>query len=259
MQFSETFSEETLMAYVDGEAAAADRTAIEQALLRDPQLAERIARHRRLRSQLASAFGGVVAEPVPQRLTERAQHAPSGGPVAAPPVGNVVAGAPRWFDTARRRTQQWSWPEWSALAASLLLGVLASRTWLDLPSAPLTTVAGQVLASGELAKNLSQLPGGTRDTQSNIAVGLSYLAQSGNYCRTFELPGIKPLAGIACREAAQWRVQALLPAPAQDSTQYRMAGSALPPALLNMVDAERAEEPLDAEAETAVRARGWQR
>lgn len=245
------FSEETLMAYVDGEAEAGERAAIEQALPLDPQLAERIAQHRRLRSQLASAFGGVIAEPVPHRLRERA--------LLAPANGNVVAGAPHWFDAARRRAQQWSWPEWSALAASVLIGVFASRAWLDAPSAPLTTASGQVLASGELAKSLSQLPGGTSDTQSNIAVGLSYLAKSGSYCRTFELPGAKPLAGIACREATQWRVQALLPAPAQDAAQYRMAGSALPPALLNIVEAESAAEPLDSEAETAVRARGWQR
>src|SRR5687768_2725782 len=96
------FSEETLMAYLDGEADTAQCAAIEQALAQDPQLAERIARERHLRHQLAAAFGGVIDEPVPARLTERAHNAPAGG--------IVLAGSPRWLGAARRRTQQWSWP-----------------------------------------------------------------------------------------------------------------------------------------------------
>src|SRR5437868_11250398 len=116
------FTDETLMAYVDGEADAALRETIERALQLDPQLAERIARERRLRHRLQAAFSGMLEEPVPLRLTEHARTAPSGGA--------VLAGSPRWLEAARRRTQQWSWLEWTALAASLCIGVLASRDWL---------------------------------------------------------------------------------------------------------------------------------
>jgi hypothetical protein len=250
------FSEETLMAYVDGEADTAQRAAIEQALAQDPQLAERIARQRGLRNQLAAAFGGVIDEPVPARLTERAHNAPAGG--------IVLAGSSRWLGAARRRTQSWSWPEWGALAASLLIGVLISRPWLstsDTASAQLATVDGKVLAQGELASHLSVGSGGSIDPQSKISLGLSYLAKSGNYCRTFGLPGSNPMAGIACREGAQWRVQALLPTRREGESsepQYRQAGSPLPPAVLEIVEAQSTAE-LDAEEETAVRARGWQR
>jgi hypothetical protein len=250
------FSEETLMAYVDGEADAAQRAAIEQALAQDPQLAERIARERRLRSQLAAAFGGVIDEPVPARLTERAHNAPAGG--------KILAGSPRWLGAVRHRTQLWSWPEWGALAASLLIGVLISRPWLSAPGTPgvqLATVDGKVLAQGALASNLSVSSGGSVDPRSQISLGVSYLAKSGNYCRTFGLPGSNPMAGIACREGAQWRVQALLPTSREGTSsepQYRQAGSPLPPAVLEIVEAESTAE-LDAEEETAVRARGWQR
>ena len=249
-------SDETLMAYVDGEADAAQCAAIEQALLQDPQLAERIARERRLRRRLAEAFGGVIDEPVPARLTERAQSAPAGA--------QVLAGAPRWFGAARRRTQQWSWPEFGALAASLLLGILISRPWLDgqdTAGAQLATIDGEVFAQGELAANLSASAGGSIDAQSRISVGLSYLAKSGNYCRTFGLPGSNPTAGIACREGTQWRVRALLPTtrePAAQEPRYRQAASALPPAALEIVAAESVAA-LDAEEEAAVRARGWRR
>lgn len=250
------FSDETLMAYVDGEADAAQRAAIDQAAQQDPQLAARIARERRLRTQLAAAFGGAIDEPVPARLTERAHNAPAGAA--------VLAGSPGWFEAARRRAQQWSWPEWGALAASLLLGVLISRPWLGEGTSAhvqLATVDGQVLARGELAASLSGSSGGTIDAQSGISLGLSYLAKSGNYCRTFGLPGGNPTAGIACREGTLWHVRALLPARNETGAQqpqYRQAASALPPAVLAIVAAESAAA-LDAEEEAAARARGWQR
>ena len=46
-----TFSEETLIAYADGELDAATRAALEAALASDPQLAQRIERHRALRAR----------------------------------------------------------------------------------------------------------------------------------------------------------------------------------------------------------------
>jgi len=257
---NETFSDETLMAYVDGEVDATQRAAIEQTLPLDPQLAERIAQQRRLRTRLAAAFGGVLEEPVPARLSERALTAPSGDATSG---GEVLAGSPRWFGAARQRTQRWSWPEWSALAAALLVGVLLDRVWPSAPGAPLASVAGQVLARGELAANLSQARGGSTDPRSKIEVGMSYLAKSGKYCRTFSLPGAKPaaasMAGIACRDGADWRVQALLQTAGDANPEYRQAGSALPAALVEVIETDSAAEPLDAEAEAAVRARGWRR
>jgi hypothetical protein len=142
--------------------------------------------------------------------------------------------------------------------------VLISRPWRSDPGTPdaqLATVDGKVLAQGELASNLSVNSGGSVDPRSNISLGISYLAKSGSYCRTFGLPGSNPMAGIACREGAQWRVQALLPTSREGESkepQYRQAGSPLPPAVLEILEAESTAE-LDVEQEAAVRARGWQR
>jgi hypothetical protein len=244
------FSDETLMAYVDGEADAEARAAIETALVRDPQLLQRIEQQRMLKSQLTAAFSAVLSEPIPQQLTERARTAPAGAP---------VLGADRnWLAAAGRRTQRWSWPEWGALAASLCIGILFTRAWESSPVAPLTTVAGRVLAQGDLATDLATLSGGTTNPDSNITVGMSYLARSGHYCRTFTLPASAPLAGVACHEGAQWRVQALIQttAPSQPA-QYRMAETAVPPMLLGLIESDIAGDPLDAQAEAAARARSW--
>jgi len=49
------FSEETLMAYVDGELDATTQAEVEQALQTDADLARRIGRHRDLRARIALA------------------------------------------------------------------------------------------------------------------------------------------------------------------------------------------------------------
>ena len=66
------FSDEILMAYADGEVDADTRLQIEAAMTLDPTLAERIDKHRRLRTDLGAAFGGVLDEPIPARLLDAA-------------------------------------------------------------------------------------------------------------------------------------------------------------------------------------------
>src|SRR5262245_35037932 len=91
-------SDEQLMAYVDGELDAAGAAEVAGAAAVDATLAARIEQARGLRSRIAAAYDAVADEPVPERLRQRAQQAPAGGPVL-------------------------SWAHGPALAASLLVGV----------------------------------------------------------------------------------------------------------------------------------------
>ncbi|HLY52561.1 MAG TPA: zf-HC2 domain-containing protein, partial [Steroidobacteraceae bacterium] len=61
-------TDERLTAYIDGELDPAARADVEAALRQDPELAARAERHRKLRSQLASAYAAELEEPVPERL-----------------------------------------------------------------------------------------------------------------------------------------------------------------------------------------------
>lgn len=245
-----TFSEETLGAYADGELDAATRAALEAAMSADPRLAERVARQRALRARVQDAFAPVLAEPLPERLLASAR-----GGAAGQRPDNVIRLEPR----PRAR---WSWPQWSAIAASLVLGALLGPLLPGPPAgnAPVDTRAGRMLASGVLSRALSDQLASAQPPGAPVQIGVSFRERNGTYCRTFILQGASPLAGLACREQSAWRVEALArgaPAPAPGGTAYRQAASALPRAVAGTLDELIAGEPLDAAGEAAARERGW--
>lgn len=227
-----TYSDDTLMAYADGELEAAERAAIEQAMRTDPAIAAAVERHRALRADVAAAFAGILDEPVPARLRP-----------PAPIVSLAVE---------RDKRRRWSWPEWGALAATLVVGVLAGRM---IPGGGGPAIAGngnQVVAQGELAAALDRQVGGK--AEGAVKVGVSFAARDGAYCRGFVMGAS---AGLACREGGQWKIPVLAEAEKEAAGGYRQAGSALPPAVLDAIDARIADRPLDAAGEEAARARGW--
>jgi negative regulator of sigma E activity len=240
-----TFSEETVMAYADGELDAATCAAVEAAMATDPELARRIAQHRALRDTLRSAFDPVMDEPVPARLSAAAHGRPDEPRRVVPLRPRAVA--------------RWSWPHWSALAASLILGLMLGP-WLMRPAerAPLVTSDGALLAQGSLARALSQQLASSQSAIEPVQIGVSFRSRSGAYCRTFAMRDKNVLAGLACHEQGNWHVEALaMSEPSSAGDGYRTAATALPPAIAGTLDALIAGEPLDARAEAAARASGW--
>ena len=242
-------SEETLMAYVDGELDDSARKQVEVAIAEDPQVARRVAKHQALRGRLRSSFATVLDEPVPQRLVSLVRAAAT------------VPGPPQVLQFRRKPAVQRPWLQWSSLAASFVLGALvwqfAGRQYL---SGPITENRGQLVASGALAQALTGQLAAQQDASSATQIGFSFRSKRGDYCRTFLLRAAPSAAGLACRQNNQWAVQVLAhaDAPMQSSDQYRQAASSLPPAVLRAVDDSIAGEPLDSAAETQARAAGWQ-
>jgi hypothetical protein len=248
------FSQEVLMAYADGELDAATRAAVEAAMAEDPAIVTEIERHRAFRDQLRGAFAGVLDEAVPGRLIDAANTAPAG----AAPAGVIDLAAARASKDAKAAARpRWSWPEWTSIAASLLIGVLGGRALLQSGSSNLiATDSGHVIAAGALASALSTQISGATDTIDRAKVGLSFRSKDSNYCRTFALPK-ESSAGVACRQDQQWQILAL----ARDegvgrSTDYRQAAS-MPPVITAVVEDTIEGEALDAEQEAAARAREW--
>jgi hypothetical protein len=245
-----TISEETLMAYVDGELDAATRASIEAAMQEDPEIAKRVARHRALREAMQGAFSGVLEEPVPERLIAAARGQSSA------PKGAVV-------DLAREAARRKSSPRprrWqpAALAASLALGVgLGFLAWHGPDGLIQPGSGGGLVANAALAEILSSQLSDDRSPARVAVAHLSFRSKSGDYCRTFSLTGSG--SGLACREGSDWKIKALAESPRAptNSGNFRTAASEDSPAIRAAVEASIDGEPLDHTGEVAARQAGW--
>jgi negative regulator of sigma E activity len=252
--------DETLMAYADGELEPTLRAAVEAAIGRDPSVAARIAEFRLQRERLQQAYSSVLEEPVPERLLAAVEPR-----AAVPPAGVVVRLEPRRTAATSRPSRQWSWLEWSAIAASVLLGVLVSR---------LGSIGGNgesidagpdgLVARRSLAEALSTTLASNQPVGGPVQVGLTFGDKSGALCRTFKTHGQRELSGFACFRDAEWHVGMIIEAGPGGSApesggNLRTAASAIPPALLLAIEDQRVGDPLDADQERAARARGWRR
>jgi anti-sigma factor RsiW len=243
------FDDETLMAYADGELAPELRVQVEQAMQADPAVAAAVERHRALRSDVFAAFAGVLDEPVPERLLPGHRPPAPGGHVRV----DVLAQA-----HARPLPARWSWRQWGGMAASLAAGVLAGALgWQQLrggEAGPFSRAGDAIVARGELADALSRQLAADAPAGA-VRVGVSFAAKGGQYCRSFQLGST---AGLACREGGEWRIPVLAQDAQNGQAAYRQAGSAMPAAVLEAIDERIAGTSLDAAAERAARARGWQ-
>lgn len=253
-------NDEQVMAYVDGELDAEARRAFEAALAGDPTLAPRVRAQQALRDRLRAAFASDLDEPVPERLAAALQR-PAAPAASAATVADLDAA--RHARRARRRVPaDWRWPEWGALAASLVLGLLGGRlAWTD--DAPFGAGAGSALvARGALADALTTQLASAPRAAAAVQVGVSFVDRDGAYCRSFVMDSRAAMAGLACRVGGQWQLQLLAPAGgARDAASgaYRTAGTELPAVLLNAIDARIDGAALDAAAERDAARRGWQR
>jgi hypothetical protein len=228
--------EEKLMAFADGELSEAERAEIERALASDAALRARVAAHTRLRERLSAAFDGTLEESVPTRLLTALEAAPRAG-------GEIV-------DLAERRARRWSAREFAAIAASLAAGLVIGVGVMNARAPMIAASEGGLVARGALARALdSQL---AADAPGAVRIGLSFRAQDGGYCRTFELTRAAA-SGLACREADRWAV--VMTAAGEGTGEVRMAAASA--AVLQVVEGMIEGQPLDADEEARVRDAGW--
>ena len=242
----------TLGAFVDGELEPDAAARIEAEAAADPALAARIAQARALRAAIATAFDDVIAEPPPERLLAAVR----GGEGTSSDVISLAERRtrlrPRFTATAAR---------WAGLAASLAIFtaggyLLAPR----LPPGPIATRAdGALTARGLLATGLERQLAAAQAPDAPVRIGVSFQAGDGRYCRTFVLRQGAPVAGLACREPAGWRVvMAMQPeTPAGAAGGYQTASGAVPAPVMDEVDRTIRGRPLDAAAEQRARDAGW--
>jgi hypothetical protein len=246
---AELISDELLYAFVDGEVDSATRSRVEAALAHDPQLAARVARHRAFRTRIQAAFESVASEPVPDRLLKVV-------PAPAPaPVADLAAAREKRASTSTARS--WSWREWSAMAATLVLGILISVAFRGgSASLPLAARNGEMIATGELRTALTEQLSQAGAAGASVQINLSIRTAEGGVCRSFALSAGQ--AGLACRKADNWVIEVMSASPVtQAGDNYRQAGSTMPEAVRRAIEARATGEPLTLAEETRSRQSGW--
>lgn len=220
-------ADESVTSYVDGELDGEALAAFERRLAADPALQAEVTRHHRLRRRLSATFDPVLHEPVPLRLDLAAR-------------------------AANTRQVRWRAPQWAAMAACLLAGVVIGRAALA-PVGPLTERDGALVARGALGAALEE---GLASEPGPIRIGVTFRDDGGRWCRTFESAPDR-LAGLACRKSGRWTAEAIAAWTPGPHDRYRTAGSETPASVLAAVDASISGSPVDAVAERAARDRGW--
>lgn len=231
-----TIDDESIAAFVDGELDAIGTKRVEKAMADDPALTEHIARLKSLRGTLSAHFDPVLTEPVPDRLTAL--------------LANV--------DTSmtHRRDNKFAAPirrfavtQWGSMAAALALGLFVGNYALRGPQGPVSASGDTLIASGPLASALDTKLASAQGAGDDIRIGLSFRDSDGTACRSFESNAV---TGIACHQDSNWQLRQTF--SGKNSSQYRQASSGqLAEAVASMIDGA----PLDAQAEMALRDKGW--
>ena len=239
-------SDQTLIAYLDGELTDAERMALEAALAGDASLAARLQAHRALADQVRAAFAGVMDEPAPERLTAAVGVRQIGGDIV------VAFPAPRPAPTRL-------WGGGAAIAASLAVGVLVGHAFLPQTSGGTGLISADMNARGVLSQALDRQLASTQISPraSVVKIGISFRSKAGPVCRTFQTGA---LAGLACRQDVGWRVRIAVPASASALASdggYSTAASSIPPEVMALAGSTIDGRPFDAAAEAHAKAGGW--
>ncbi len=248
-------SDELLMQYADDELDPATRAEVERAVAGDATLTARVAELRSQRDRLRLAYAPMLEEPVPARLLNGLHAATPRGDAAV--VDLVTRRRP-----VAQRLKSWTWPEWTAIAASLLLGALVMQIQsVRNDDVPFRMRPDGLVAGRSLARALSTQLASSQDADAPVQVGLTFGNGAGRLCRTFSARATRPWSGLACFDDGDWHLGMAIesgpPRGPASSGAMRTAASEIPPEILRAAAEQMRGEPLDAAAERAARDRGW--
>jgi hypothetical protein len=227
--------DEKFFAWLDGELAPSEAAEMEARVAADPELKRLADQHRALGAQLRSAFDPVADAPVPAALQ-----------AALRPTAQVID-----FGTAKRARSMPAVAQWTAMAATLAIGIFIGTRVPQETTGPVQAEAGNLYAAASINRaldnELASAPTG------DVRIGITYRDSAGEICRTFTA---QAASGLACRNGSRWQMKGLFSAPEGQGSDYRMAAG-MDPNLATLVDSTMAGEPFDEKQEQAAKAKGW--
>ncbi len=253
-------TDETLMAYADGELDSAARAQVEALLTRSPDGHARLAVFKKTGTPLAELFRKPMDEPPPAHLVALVMASGAAAKYHKQATNNSRS---RRFLDVVGETLFGSQQHWSAGFAYgvAMVAIGAGAGWymhgaeLGEARGPglVAFEQGQILAQGALARALETAPSGTGVTlisadgpTPTVKADLTFRSRQQGYCRQYELamPG-DGHAGIACRrDDGKWRLEIYAAAAARPSSSTRIipaggAGASTVEAALNsMIEGE---------------------
>lgn len=270
-QSNDQISDESLMAYADGELSAAERRDIERVLAQAPEMRTRLDAFAGTGRHLSRLFDEAMQSPVPQRLIDTVRSTPIGAKGADVTI----------VDFAQARAAKRNWRVSTAISyaaaacvAFVIAGYGARHLLLDqqhagsVPFGIAVTEQGQKIAGQDLAAALDTVvsSGEARKHDQGVAVTikpvLSFATATGEYCRQYKVLRAAPqpsFAGVACRDGAAWRIEAheaFAAKPGADS-QIVVAGSDNPASVEAAIDKLISGDVLSVEDEAAALQRNW--
>lgn len=243
-------SREQLMAFIDGELTPGDERKVIAEIAANPDFAAYVEEQRNLRLRLAEDFAPALTQPVPERFERMILH---NAPTRSAAMSNLFR---QLFAPIRRRQL---WIPAGAAVAGIAIGIGISG--LFGAGAALHDRDGALIAGGGLARLLSTGLAGDRNPDAPGRIGLTFIDNAGDYCRTFQTSGNggNVLAGVACHERNTWRVVATAAVKSSVNGQFRPAAASLPDSLRGAVNDMISGQPLNAAAERTARDRNWNR
>lgn len=239
-----TFSDETVMRYVDGELDEETSALLEAELATDADLNRRLEMFAETRLAAQEALRPMLDEPVPEQLrtSVEAMVAKAKG---VPASQSAPIGKARLFSPAN---------DWMRLAAAAciaaVLGVAAGLMLGGREPASGLRIAG--IENEELAAALGSVPSGdgkTLDSGAFKAIA-SFRDSQQALCREFELAMANDsrVSSVACVEAGKWKLRFAVNLPGNDQDYAPASSSEALDAYLAGIDAGA---PLSAEEEKA--------
>ncbi len=269
---SEDFTDEMLMAYVDGEIDAAQRERLSERLAEDAELRERLKVFRETDRSLNRHYDDVLHQPVPAHILDLVRNAD----VKTQPEGLIQRIAAR----LRGRPGAVSGPRmrWVAASAAAALAVgIGIGTWLD--TGPVTP-AGDRFALLSVNNNHLWAQGALKDALERVGSGdeksweaapgetgkiypvLTFKDRAGQFCREYAVTASPEASavGIACRRnTGRWSIEihTAQPADASGGAPFRPASSGGIERLNALMTEMSDGDPLDLDQEEQAIKNGW--
>lgn len=270
-------TDEMLMAFADGQLAAADRRRVADYIATRPDARARVEMFKKTSAELRTRFNDALVEPVPARLLAAINNAATDRYLAqhksnAPHKTSLMSSI---FEVMFP-----SWPTlitYGAIAATLVIGTVIGSQWQSTPHSSVIRwqdmVAlneGRIWAKEKFRDGLEKTPVGTQvalNDELTFTPIMTFERKGGGYCRQYNLENNagSQIAGVGCRNSAgDWtvEVQSEIAGSAnahnQNAKKVEIAGATTPRIVDKAVDKLIKGDVIPKETEAQILAGNWQ-